>query len=339
MQGNTKQIILNHGGGGILTKELITNLFYKYFKNTILLEQSDSAILGVNAENLAFTTDSYVVDPIFFPGGNIGKLAICGTVNDLCVSGAKPLYLSVGFIIEEGLPISDLEKVVKSMTQEAKFAGVEIVCGDTKVVNKGKCDKLFINTSGIGLLEKKHTGISTGKNIEIGDKIIINGFIGDHGIAVLGARKNLNFHTEINSDCASLNHLVNKVLIEMNVHFMRDATRGGLATVLNELVEGRDFGIKVNEDHIPVRDETQGICELLGFDPLYLANEGKVVIVVPSNAEERCLSVLRKNNLGIESKTIGEITESYPGKVVLQTSIGGTRFVELNTGEQLPRIC
>ncbi|MCF8373317.1 MAG: hydrogenase expression/formation protein HypE [Bacteroidales bacterium] len=333
------KIILNHGGGGLLTKELISNLFYTYFKNDILLEQGDSAILNTEAGHLAFTTDSYVVDPIFFPGGNIGKLAVCGTVNDLSVSGAKPLYLSAGFIIEEGLSMNDLEEIVRSMAEEAKKAGVQIVCGDTKVVNRGKCDKVFINTSGIGILEDRHKEIGSGRKIQVGDKIIINGFVGDHGIAVLGARKSLNFQTEIKSDCASLSHIIQEVLAEVDVHFMRDATRGGLATVLNEIAEHRNFGIEINEDEIPVREETQGVCELLGFDPLYLANEGKVVMVVPADKVEVCLSILQNNELAKDSRTIGEIVESYPGKVILKTSIGGRRFVELNTGEQLPRIC
>jgi len=333
-------ILLNHGSGGRLTHDLIQNLFFKYFNNDILSSQTDSALLKIDSKNLAFTTDSYVVDPLFFPGGNIGKLAVCGTVNDLAVSGAKALYLSIGFIIEEGFSFDDLKIIVKSIADEAKKANVKIVTGDTKVVNKGKCDKLFINTSGIGLLKEKHKEISSGKNIKFGDKIIINGFIGDHGMAVLSARNELNFEANVESDCASLNNLIQNVLDKSDkIKFMRDATRGGVGTILCEIAENRKFGIEIDETKLPVRENVKGMCEIFGFDPLYVANEGKVLIVVSNKDAEEVLKTIKNNSLGVEAAIIGEIINEHHGLVVLNTEISGKRIIDMPAGEQLPRIC
>ncbi len=331
---------MGHGSGGILSHELITNLFVKYFDNPILRSQSDSALLSINSNNLAFTTDSFVVDPIFFPGGNIGKLAICGTVNDLAVSGAKPLYLSASFIIEEGSPLEDLENIVKTMSEEAKNAGVSIVTGDTKVVNKGKCDKVFINTSGIGILNENLKHISTGENIKTGDKIIINGTIGDHGITILSARNELNIKSNIESDCACLNHIIQKALnASSNIKFMRDATRGGIATVLTELADKSKFGINIDEASLPIKDNVRGMCELLGFDPTYIANEGKFIMIVGKEDADKVLNVLKNDVLGKESAIIGEIVDEHHGKGWMQTKIGGKRIIDMLAGEQLPRIC
>ena len=335
-----KKILLNHGSGGKLTHNLISNLFVKYFDNPILKQQTDSALLKIDSALIAFTTDSYVVDPIFFPGGNIGKLAVCGTVNDLSVSGAEPKYISCGFIIEEGLLFTDLEKIVKAMAEEAKKAGVLIVTGDTKVVDKGKCDKLFINTSGIGLLDEKRKDISLGKNIVAGDKIIINGDIAGHGTAILCARNSVEYSSDISSDCAPLNHLIKKALnSSQQIKFMRDATRGGLATVLCELAEKNNFGICIEESMIPVKENVRGLCEVFGFDPLYMANEGKVVMVVGQEDAEKVFAEIQKDENGKNSAIIGEITEENKGMLIMKTSIGGKRIVDMLAGEQLPRIC
>ncbi len=335
-----KNILLSHGSGGKLSHELISDIFVKHFDNDILSAQTDSAILDLQGSHLAFTTDSYVVDPIFFQGGNIGKLAVCGTVNDLAVSGAKPLYLSCGFIIEEGFPISDLESIVKTMAEEATKAGVKIATGDTKVVNKGKCDKIFINTAGIGLLGPERKNISFGKNIAPGDKIIVNGSIGDHGIAILAARESLSFQADIQSDCAALNGLIESCLeLSSGIKFMRDATRGGIATVLCELAENKDLGIIMNETSIPVSELVKGTCEVFGFDPLYLANEGKVVMVVSKKDATKVLEKMQKHPFGQEAQIVGEIVADHPGKVLLQTEIGGRRIIDMLAGEMLPRIC
>ena len=333
-------ILLSHGSGGKLSRELIQNLFFRYFENELLLEAGDSAIIQGSNKLTAFTTDSYVVDPLFFPGGDIGKLAVCGTVNDLSVSGAVPVYLSAGFIIEEGLELKILEKIVKRMAETAVSCGVKIVTGDTKIVDCGKCDKLFINTAGIGYLNKKCEGISSGEEIAVGDKIIVNGTIGDHGVAVMSARNDLNTQANIESDCAPLNGLIAEVLeVEGAVRFMRDATRGGVATVLNEICEYREFGIQLDEDAIPVKESVRGMCEFFGFDPLYIANEGKVIMVVDSLKSDEILSVIKNHPLGKEAAIIGEITEKNRGKVLLKTKIGGKRIIDMLTGEQLPRIC
>ena len=335
-----KNILLGHGSGGKMTHDLITDLFVKYFNNDILAPQTDSAIISINSGNLSFTTDSFVVDPIFFPGGDIGKLAIAGTVNDLAVSGAAPLYLSASFIIEEGFSVKDLEIIVRSMSEEAKKAGVKIVTGDTKVVNRGQCDKIFINTTGIGQLPDECKNIGTGTGIEPGDKIIINGTIGDHGMSIMAAREGINFSAEIESDCACLNHLIKKALdVSDKIKFMRDATRGGVATVLCELTEKRNFGIEINEEAVPVRENVRGMCELLGFDPLYVANEGKVLIVVGKDDADKVLDVLKQDEFGKDAAIIGEIVDEHHARAWLNTGIGGRRIIDMLAGEQLPRIC
>jgi len=335
-----KKILLGHGSGGKLTRELIEKLFVKHFSNEVLVRQSDSAILDISSGKLAFTTDSFVVDPIFFPGGDIGKLAVAGTVNDLAVSGAKPLYLSCSFILEEGFSLEELEKIVLSMSVEASKAKVSIVTGDTKVVNKGKCDKVFINTSGVGLLDATFQHISTGADIQAGDKILVNGSLADHGMAILAARNEMNLHADIVSDCASLNHLIRKVL-EAGIHvkFMRDATRGGAATVLAELAEGKPFGLDIAESEIKLDENVRGICEILGFDPLYVANEGKVILVVSKEDAEKAVEIMQSDEFGKQAAIIGEIVDEHPGKAWLSTGIGGKRIIDMLAGEQLPRIC
>lgn len=334
------QILLAHGSGGKKTHELITDLFVKHFNNSILSNQSDSAIIENNIQNLAFTTDSFVVDPIFFPGGNIGKLSIAGTVNDIAVSGAVPKYLSCSFILEEGLLFSDLTKIVESMAAEAYMAGVKIVTGDTKVVNKGKCDKIFITTSAIGILEKKNKHISFGKKIKVGDKVLINGSVAEHGMSILSTRNDMNLHAEIRSDCACLNHMIKSVLDSGHeVKFMRDATRGGVATVIAELAENKSYGITIDESQIQIKENVRGLCELLGFDPLYVANEGKVVMIVSKDGATPILDIMKNDKLGRQATIIGEVVEEYPGKAWLKTVIGGKRIIDLLTGEQLPRIC
>lgn len=335
-----KHILLGHGSGGRLTHELIDRLFVRYFNNEILDRQTDSAVLPFPEGNMAFTTDSFVVDPIFFPGGDIGKLAVCGTVNDLAVAGAEPLYLSAGFIIEEGFPFDDLERIVASMAAEAAKAGVRIITGDTKVVNRGNCDKIFINTAGIGKLPARYLGISTGEEIQPGDKVIVNGYLGDHGMAIMAARQELNIQSELTSDCASLNGLIERALkASEGIKFMRDATRGGLATVVAELARNKPYGIMIDESSLPVREAVRGFCELLGFDPLYVANEGKVVMVVDPGDEKAVLEALKGDEYGTESRTIGEITGNHPGRCWLQTQVGGKRIIDMLAGEQLPRIC
>jgi len=338
MKNNT--ILLGHGSGGKLSHELINTIFFKHFGENDKGFPTDASILMLPDKHIAFTTDSYVVDPIFFPGGNIGKLAVCGTVNDLAVSGATPLYLSCGFIIEEGFAFDQLEEIVKTMADEALKAGVKIVAGDTKVVDKGKCDKIFINTSGIGSILLKHKHISYGQFIKPGDKIITNGNIGDHGVTIIGARNNISFSDDLQSDCASLNGLITEVMnASENIVFMRDATRGGIATVLCELVENRDYGIVIHEADIPVSESVSGLCEVFGFDPLYIANEGKVVMVVAEKDSDKVLQAMKAHPLGQNAAIIGEITSENAQKVLLETSIGGKRVMDMLTGEQLPRIC
>ena len=331
-------ISLNHGSGGKLSRDLIEKVFVTRFG--IAEPLTDSAIIEDSGFNLAFTTDSYVVDPLFFPGGNIGKLSICGTINDLAVSGADPKYIAASFIIEEGFAIDELKKIAESMAEEAFKAGVSIVTGDTKVVEKGKCDKLFITTSGIGILSSGMEHISTGDRIKPGDKLIINGPLGNHAIAVLGARNKLNFSTPVISDCAPLNRMVRRVLQNCKeIRFMRDLTRGGLATVLNELTAMIGMGITLYEDSIPIDDPVKGLCEMMGFDPLYLANEGKVLIVAGAGEEEIVLEILRSDPLGKHSEIVGEITPDKRKFVILNTSVGGKRILDMLAGQQLPRIC
>ena len=334
------RITLSHGSGGRLSHDLIENLFVKYFNNPILNRQTDSAIINGNFKNLAFTTDSYVVDPVFFPGGNIGKLAICGTVNDLAVSGARPVYISVGFIIEEGLDMESLEKIVQSMAQEAEIANVKIVTGDTKVINKGKADKIFINTSGIGELDPSRKSLSFGKEILPGDKIILNGDLGRHEIAIMTARENLGLKSTIESDCASLNHLIESVLsAHEGVRFIRDITRGGIATILNELVGGKEFGIQIYENDIPVDDKIKSICELLGLDSLFMANEGRMLLVASPDEAHKIVNTLKDDPLGQNAAIVGEITSTNKCQVLMETEIGGKRIIDMLTGQQLPRIC
>lgn len=340
MSVKDRRILLGHGSGGKLTHELIETLFVKHFSNPVLDRQTDAALLEVPAGRLAFTTDAFVVDPVFFPGGDIGKLSVCGTVNDVAVSGAKPMYLSAAFIIEEGLEFDALEKIVISMAQEAKNAGVSIVTGDTKVVNKNHCDKVFITTTGIGILNEDRLNISEGKDIIPGDKIIVNGSIGDHGMAIMSARNQIKLSVSLQSDCACLNGLIEAGLSKSSqIRFMRDATRGGLGTVITELCANKDFGIRIDEDTLRIKEGVRGMCELLGFDPLYVANEGKVVMVVGADEAEAVLDELKKHPYGIESSIVGEIVAEHPGKAWLKTSIGGNRIIDMLAGEQLPRIC
>ena len=335
---SNEKIGLSHGAGGKLSLDLINSLFKENFKNKILNRLEDSAVFNLNDQKIAFTTDSYVIQPIFFPGGDIGKLAVCGTINDLAVMGAKPLFLSCSLIIEEGLDKSILQKIILSMKKTAQKANIQIVTGDTKVVEKGSADKIFVNTSGIGTISK---GIDLGKEkIKVGDKIIINGTIGDHATAVLSVREGLQFQTRVKSDCAFLSDLISQVLKFKNqIKFMRDPTRGGLATVLNEMVDGKNFGALLFEEKIPIKEEVQGFCELLGYDPLYLANEGKVIIVTASEVAGKVLRILRKNQKGKNAETIGEITDRFKEIVGLKTKFGGTRVVDMLLGEQFPRIC
>jgi hydrogenase expression/formation protein HypE len=331
-------ISLNQGSGGKLTHELIDKVFVNRFGLAEPL--TDSAVLKESGFTLAFTTDSYVVNPLFFPGGNIGKLSVCGTVNDLAVSGSEPRFLSASFIIEEGFPVTDLIRIAESMADEALNAEVKIVTGDTKVVERGKCDKLFITTSGIGILSPGMAHLSYGSEIRQGDKLIINGPLGNHAIAVLGARNKLNFKTPVFSDCASLNRLIHEILHNCStIRFLRDITRGGLATILNELSAMIKSGISVDEASIPVDDPVKGLCETLGFDPLYLANEGKILIVAGQEEEKKVLDILRSDPLGRDSGTIGEIIPDKRNLVILNTSIGGNRILDIPSGEQLPRIC
>ncbi|MFZ4523238.1 MAG: hydrogenase expression/formation protein HypE [Bacteroidales bacterium] len=340
MNQKEEKILLSHGNGGRMMHELIGNLFLRYFGNNILDEQTDAAILTVDSQSIAFTTDSFVIDPIFFPGGNIGKLAVCGTVNDLAVSGAEPRYISVSFILEEGFPMNDLEIIVKSLAEEAQHAGVAIVTGDTKVVNKGKCDKVFINTAGIGTVSSENRQIGKAQNIRPGDVILINGTIGDHGMAVMNARESFNFKSQITSDCASLNHLIHAVLdASEGVKFMRDPTRGGVATVLNELAGKINCGVEISEQELPISKGVSAMCEILGFDPLHIANEGKVILVVAESESQHILDVMKNHPLGKESAIIGHVVSDHPAKVVLKSVTGGKRIIDTLTGDPLPRIC
>jgi hydrogenase expression/formation protein HypE len=336
----TASISLNHGSGGLLSRQLVDELFVPAFSNEWLGELGDSAVLPLGSGDLAFTTDAFVVDPVEFPGGNIGKLAVCGTVNDLAVSGAHPLYLSASFILEEGLDYGLLARMVRSMAEEAAEAGVRIVTGDTKVVRRGQCDKLFITTSGVGVYETTFRPQGGLQRLRPGDVLLINGGIAEHGMAVLCAREQLKFRTTIRSDCASLNGLIREVLrMETALRFMRDATRGGLATVLCELAAKTGLGITLSEPDIPVGSEVRGLCDLLGFDPLYVANEGKVVMAVAQEKAAEVLGLLRAHPLGREAAIIGRIGEQRDGIVTLQTDVGGRRIVDMLAGDQLPRIC
>jgi len=331
------KILLAHGSGGKLAHELVEKSFVKAFANPFLAKLDDSAVIELSGK-LAFTTDSYVVSPIFFPGGDIGKLAICGTVNDLAMSGAKPLYLSLAFIIEEGLPRAELKKVVDSTQRAAQEAGVQIVTGDTKVVHRGSADKLFINTAGVGVIPE---GIDiSGNQARPGDRVILSGTIGDHGIAVLSQREGLSFSTRLKSDCAPLNSLVAAMLAASpNIHCLRDPTRGGLATSLNELAKQSEVGIRIEEEKIPVRQEVLAACAMLGFDPLYVANEGKLVAIVPAEDANKIVEAMRGNCYGKSAAIIGEVTGERPGRVVMKTCLGASRIIDMLVGDLLPRIC
>jgi len=332
------KILLSHGSGGKLSFNLIKKLVLPNFNNPYLKRLDDGAILDIEGLKLAYTTDSYTVDPLFFKGGNIGELAVYGTVNDLAMCGATPLYLSCSFIIEEGFSLSLLEKIVLSMRAASAIAKVDIVTGDTKVVNRGAADKIFINTSGIGIV-KKEINIS-GSNAKVGDIVIINGPIGSHGIAVLSEREGLKFETEIKSDTAPLSSLVADMLkVSKDIHVLRDPTRGGLSTTLNEIALSSKVDIEINESDIPIQEEVRAACEILGYDPLYLANEGKLVAFMPSEIAPDIFKKMRQSKYGKESKIIGRVVRKSEGKVYLNTIIGGKRVVDMLTGEQLPRIC
>jgi hydrogenase expression/formation protein HypE len=330
------RILLAHGSGGKLMHDLIKS-FMPRLSNPILDRMDDSAVFEIKGR-MAFTTDSYTVQPLFFPGGDIGKLAVCGTVNDLSMSGATPLYLSLAFIIEEGLPVADLRKIVESIAATAAEAGVKIVTGDTKVVGKGGADKLFINTAGVG-------GVPDGVNISAsnarpGDKVILSGTIGDHGIAVLSKREGLKFHTPLPSDCAPLNGLVAEMLqVTRDIRSLRDPTRGGLATTLNDFAEQSSTGINIVEEKIPVDKAVRGACELLGLDPLYIANEGKLVAIVSPEDAEVVLKRMRRHKYGKNAIIIGEVVAEHPRQVVMKTALGASRIIDMPVGELLPRIC
>ena len=331
-------ITLAHGSGGRLTGELIRRVFTSRFAMTEPL--TDSALLENPGYRLAFTSDSYVVEPLFFPGGNIGKLAVCGTVNDLSVSGAIPVCLSASFIIEEGFQVGLLDEIAQSMAEEAMLAGVKIVTGDTKVVGRGKCDRVFITTSGIGYLRHGFESLSGARNVRAGNVLIINGSLGNHSIAVMGARKNLNFETPVESDVASLNHMIGNVLEKCRgITFMRDITRGGFATVVNELCSITGKGAEVDEDDVPVDEPVRGVCEMLGFDPLYLANEGKVLIVAEKSEAAKILDILKADPLGKNSAMVGRIADDKRKLVILRSITGGRRILDMRSGMQLPRIC
>ncbi len=334
------KILLGHGSGGKLTADLISGLFRRYFKAAPLLEGNDAALLDFPGSRLVFTTDSFVIHPLFYPGGNIGKLAVCGTVNDLAVSGARPLFLSAGFILEEGLEMRVLESVVSSMAAEAEKACILLVTADTKVVEKGKCDQIFINTSGIGCLLPVYRKPEHQYDIVSGDSILVNGFIGDHAMAVLQARNDLGISSAVYSDNACLHELVAYLVGKgFRLKWMRDPTRGGLGTLLNELAIQQQCGILIEETAIPVRPEVNGLCELLGFDVMTLANEGKLVLVVPEEETAEVLHTMKQHPLGEHSALIGRITDQSAGRVVMQTGVGGRRIIHPLLGEILPRIC
>jgi hydrogenase expression/formation protein HypE len=341
-----KKVLLGHGSGGKLSHELVASVFLPSFANPALDALDDSAVLSSltgkpRAESdgrLAFTTDSYVVKPLFFPGGDIGRLAVCGTVNDLSMVGATPLYLTAGFVIEEGLSISTLRRVAASMRRAAREAGVKIVAGDTKVVERGGADGLFINTAGIGLIPR---GVSlSGAGARPGDAVILSGTTGDHGIAVIGEREGLSFKHNLKSDVAPLNKLVAAMLrASPNIHAMRDPTRGGVATTLNEIAQQSRVAIRIKEEAIPIRQEVAAACEMLGFDPLYVANEGKLIACLARQDALKVLEAMRRNKYGRDAAIIGEVLPEPKGRVLLATRVGGTRIVDMLAGEMLPRIC
>jgi len=336
-------VTLAHGGGGKAMKDLIDDVFVEAFDNPLLAPLHDQARLDLNAlarhgDRLAFTTDSFVIDPLVFPGGDIGKLAVCGTINDLAVGGAVPLYLSCAVIVEEGMPIDLLRRIARSMAATAREAGVTIVTGDTKVVNKGACDKMFITTTGIGAIRADID--LAAHDARPGDAVLVNGLLGDHGAAVLSARGDLALESPIVSDCVALHGLVAALLAAApNTRFVRDPTRGGVATVLNEIAEAAQVSIEIDEAATPIRDEVRGFCEILGLDPLYLANEGKIVAIVPPVQSQAALAAMLAHPLGVKASIIGRVASGEPGRVTMRTVFGGSRIVDMLVGEQLPRIC
>ncbi|NTW69188.1 MAG: hydrogenase expression/formation protein HypE [Chlorobiaceae bacterium] len=333
-----ESVQMAHGAGGRLSQVLMQRVFMPHLHNQFLDLLDDQAKLDLPTGRTAFTTDTYVVSPVFFPGGNIGELAVNGTVNDLAVGGAKPLYLSAGFVLEEGFPLADLETIVMSMAAAALKAGVMIVTGDTKVVGKGQCDKIFINTTGVGAIRE---GVDLScRNLKPGDALILSGTVGDHGMAIMTSRQGLSFQSTIKSDCASLNHMIGAVLDAVPaVSAMRDPTRGGVAATLNELAAASSVGIEINETAIPVKPDVRGACELLGIDPLHVANEGKLVLAVATRDADKVLEVMRATEEGRDAVIIGSVVADHPGMVVMRTAFGSRRIVDLPLGEQLPRIC
>ena len=332
-------IVMGHGGGGKLGNELVEHLFLPAFRNPALENLGDAAVLELASGRIAMSTDSFVVQPLFFPGGSIGELAVNGTVNDLAVSGADPKFLSASFILEEGFPLAQLAAVVRAMADAAAAAGVRIVTGDTKVVERGHGDGCYINTAGVGVLR---AGINVGPHrAQAGDVILVSGTIGDHGMAIMSVREGLEFESQIRSDCAALNGLIADVLdgVGNDVHAMRDPTRGGLSSTLNEIASSSNVGIDIDETRLPVRTEVQSACELLGLDPVYVANEGKVVFFVAAQAAERVLAILRAHPLGRDAAQIGHVTAQHPKMLVARTSMGANRVIAPQIGEQLPRIC
>ena len=332
------RILLAHGGGGTLTRELIEKLFLPNLDNPLLKPLDDSAVLVMGGNSYAFTTDSYVVKPYLFPGGDIGRLAVCGTVNDLVVMGAQPLWLSLGFILEEGLLLADLQTIVESIRTTATEAGVQVVTGDTKVVERGKCEGLYINTAGIGRVMTPHP--LGAARVKPGDAVIINGPIGEHGVSVMSRREGIAFQTNIVSDCAPLWPLVQPIVnTKADIHAMRDPTRGGVAAAVCDIARAANVGIRLREDALPISREVRGACDLLGLDPLTIANEGKVMVFCRATDAERVLAAMKAHLLGTESRIIGEVSETPPGMALLRTTIGGERIIDMPTGEDVPRIC
>src|SRR5215469_283347 len=333
-----REILLAHGSGGKLSQQLIRKIVLPQFGNELLEPLHDGAIFSLGGARLAFSTDSFVVSPIFFPGGDIGKLAVHGTVNDIAMCGARPLYLSAGFILEEGTSMEDFWKIASSMRQAAAEAGVALVTGDTKVVDRGKADKIFINTSGIGLVPEG-VDIHPGR-ARAGDKVIVSGQIAVHGMAIMSVREGLEFETQIASDTAPLNDLVNTILATTpDIHVFRDPTRGGITSALSEIAQAARVGIRLNEASIPISEEVKGACEILGLDPLYVANEGKLLAIVPAESANAALTAMRTHPLGSKAALIGEVVAEHPEFVTMKTRVGGTRVVDMLSGEQLPRIC
>ena len=337
-QSNYPQILLAHGGGGRLMHQLIEQTIVPAFRNPVLDVRHDSAVLDVGGARLAFTTDSYVVRPLFFPGGDIGTLAVTGTVNDLAMAGATPLYLSASFVLEEGLPIAALQRILVSMRRAADTAQVQIVTGDTKVVDRGKGDGIFITTAGVGCIE--HALAITPTSVRPGDAVLLSGDLGRHGMAIMAVREGLDFETTIESDCAPLAGIVADLILGgIEVHCLRDLTRGGLASALIEIAEAGGVQIHIREAAVPVGEEVRGACEILGFDPLYVANEGRFACFTPEADAEQALRILRSHPLGKEATLIGSVTQKASGLVTLESRIGATRIVDMLSGEQLPRIC